>query len=120
MKGTHFERTIIFPDINDSVKIVARAWGISGNHEAISISPASSGVLDSSKIQVFYYSEIYYKRSSPDSLTVYAGKWALKPKPLTEIGRVKLGLVYYKDSKKMEQGYTKLGLERISVYPERK
>lgn len=120
MEGKHNKVIVDFPDIQQKIAIEARTWGLAGNHEIISIFPgAEKDPVDSSLIQIFYTSELYYRKKGVDTLIVFTVSSSYKKDFLKKIGNVHLEIhpIHYNHGEiNYSRDYKKSGLKRISVY----
>jgi hypothetical protein len=118
MKGPESSVSLKFPERNTDILIEARIWGISGNHEIITVKDANRNVLDSSQIQIFYTSEIYYSRKGANTLVIYTPESSFKTL-LDSISNVKLEVVAidnYYTINDLSQTYKSRGLSKLSAY----
>jgi hypothetical protein len=118
------EQTVIFEEINDSIYIRARAWGVSGNHNEIIISldpiEREGRQAEKEKDYIFYATEIYYKKQGIDTLLIYADGSSIGKKPAVFTERIKIVPVKIKtadEAMKYEKNYKKYGLTKVSAYP---
>ena len=105
-------KSIEFNELNESIKIEAKAWGLAGNHETVTISNEESTIT-------FHVTEIYYKKVGVDSLIIHVasssfnkkiGKWS---SPVTLIFQE---LKNYDEVQDYCLNYKEYGLSKISVY----
>jgi len=122
--GTLNEATVNFSELNETVYIRAKAWGLGGNHEEIIF---STSPIDKERRAVkgedfiFYTPEVYYKKEGIDSLVVYAESSSIAKPPENQGSKVKVVLVAlknYKEVKEYEKNYLKYGLNKINIYKE--
>jgi hypothetical protein len=107
--------SVDFIELNSRIYISARVWGITGNHEQISIYSNSS--LDSIKI---YTSEGYFKKVR-DTLTIYVPQSAIPAEVKKYIGKVKVHLISLGTQEEVNDynaNYLKYGLTKISAIKE--
>ena len=120
MEGNESRVIVDFPEINQKIAIEARTWGLAGNHEVISISLFEEpGIPDSSLIQTFYTSELYYRKKGTDTLSVYAMSSSYKDDFLHTIGNVILEVHPINndaDEPDYRNHFKELGLNRITIY----
>ena len=114
------ELSIEFPEISQNINVRARSWGISGNHEEITFSSDSNALsYDSLQKQIFFTSEIFYKKKGIDTLIIFAPKSSYKDEYLQVIGKVKLvikPLTNNDDIVEYNKRYVQLGLKKVSIY----
>jgi hypothetical protein len=122
--STMNEATIFFPELNESIYIRAKAWGLGGNHQEIILSASPIDKERQSvkgKDIIFYTTEIYYKKKGLDTLFIYADASTIGKLPndiKTSVNIVTVGLKNYVEVKEYEQNYEKYDLKKISVYNE--
>ena len=66
-----------FDDMDKKIFVNAKSWGISGNHDEITLSEREKTVPDKNMDYIFYTSEIFYKIESGGRLIIYAPKDAV-------------------------------------------
>lgn len=122
--GTLNEANVSFSELNETVYIRAKAWGLGGNHEEIIF---STSPIDKERRAVkgedfiFYTPEVYYKKQGIDSLVVYAESSSIAKPSENQGSKVKIVLVAlknYNEVKEYEKNYLKYGLNKISIYKE--
>ena len=119
--STKKEQIINFGKQNKKLFILAKAWGVAGNHEEIVLS--TNHIEDGKQYSkdecfVFYTAEIYYKIQGLDTLYVYADEssWSEKPKNFnSSIKIIQIGLKNYDEASDYNINYKKYGLSKISV-----
>lgn len=119
MDGLKKDTMINFPEISEKLTISARVWGISGDHEEVSISKSDAAKSDTTTKEVFFTSKIFFRRSGTDSLIVYAPYSSIKINTKDQIGGVKLivrPLTTGKDIIDFEKNHIAKGLSYINAY----
>jgi hypothetical protein len=119
LEGKSNQVTIDFSENGHQINIIARVWGIAGNHEEITIlSGHESNINDSMAKQIFYTSEIFYKKDK-NTLLVFAPFSSYNKDVLQTIDNVKIEvhpLYTADDIQRYNDNYGKMGLKRVSVY----
>lgn len=120
LAGKDKQVVVDFPEIGQNIKIRSRVWGVAGNHEETSIfSGDGSNAAKSTVKQIFYTSEIFYKKRGKDTLVVFAPNSSFKDDVLKVIGNVQLeihSLKGFDEVQHYSRKYQDLGLNRISAY----
>lgn len=118
------EATVDFSELNETVYVRAKAWGLGGNHEEIVF---STSPMDKERRAVkgedfiIYTPEVYYKKQGTDSLIIYAESSAIDTPPENQESKVKIvfmALKNYNEVKEYEKNYLNYGLNKIDVYEE--
>lgn len=116
--STHKESKVIFPDLKDTVYLMASAWGLTGDHIEIVVSH-SPIVNRSSNINsdyIFYEPTIYYKKEN-DTLVIYSLSLANVPSNFNNRIKIKqVEIEGMEEMKKYEKTYKHMGLIKISIY----
>jgi hypothetical protein len=118
MEAAESKVSLEFPKVKTNLILHAKVWGISGNHEATTISDANGNLSDSSQIQIFYTSEIYYRPNGANTLVVYAPESSFKTL-LGTIGHVKLEVISIDNFDRLNElanTYRAKGLSKLSAY----
>ena len=120
LDGNENQVIVNFPETGQKLKIVARVWGIAGNHEEISILLNSgSSINDTVVKQTFYTSELFYNKKDKNTLLVFAPLSSYKDDVTQMIAGVKIeihSLINANEIKRYNNNYKKMGLRRVSVY----
>lgn len=112
--------------INDKkLYIMAKAWGITGNHEQVILSydPITNKKSIPDSAMTYFLiatSTIYYKKVANDSLYVYTGPCKIiKPKKeIVDGAKIKFNILRtYDENKNYEKNFTDYGLTRLSISP---
>lgn len=120
------EAIVSFDELNEKVYFRAKAWGIAGTHEEITLSTTP---IDKSRKSlkgvdfIFYTSEVYYKKQGIDTLLVYAASSTIANPPeklSTQVKIVPMELKTNDEIKDYAMNYRKYGLAVLSVYKEQK
>lgn len=114
---------ITFENLNETIYIRARSWGLAGNHQEIIVasSPITNrpGEYFLNKQFVFLDStELYYKKQSPDVLLIYVDEAANIPQEFS--ARIKIEVHQFKtyaEIKDYADHYEDYGFTKVSVYP---
>lgn len=112
-------RTILkFDDMKKKVFLKARSWGISGNHEEITLSEKDKTIPDKKIDYIFYTSEIFYKIEGDGRLIIYAPEGSVSEplKKFKDVDVVINKLTTAEEIKDYNRHFRKYGLERISIY----
>lgn len=124
MPSTLNEDMIDFSELNTTIYIRAKAWGLAGNHEEIIL---STSPIDKERPSIkdediiFYTTEVYYKKQGVDTLMVYADASSISKLPdnlKTSINIVPVGLKNNSEIQEYKKNYRKYGLKKISTYKE--
>jgi hypothetical protein len=119
LEGKSNQVTIEFSENGHQIKIIARVWGIAGNHEEISImSGHELNINDTMAKQIFYTSKIFYKKDK-NTLLVFAPFSSYKKNVLQTIDNVRMevhALHTAEEIQRYNDNYSKMGLKRVSVY----
>ena len=112
------EMILSFDDIDKKIFVKAKSWGISGNHEEITLSERDKTVPDKNMDYIFYTSEIFYKIESDGRLIIYAPKASVSEplKKFKDVVVVINKLATAKEIKEYNKHFRKYGLEKISIY----
>lgn len=111
-----------FNEINESIYIQARVWGLTGDHMEIIVSSSPikrGGKDDNVENYLFYGPEIYFRKQGVDTLFVFAESASIGTKPTSfnsQIEVVVKELDSFDESQDYSKNYLKLGLSRASVY----
>jgi hypothetical protein len=122
MEGAESKVILEYPERKTNISIVAKIWGVSGNHEMTTICEVKGKKVDSSQAQIFYTSEIYYRAISDDSLLVYAPESSFLTM-LDSIGSVKLKVIPIRNAANLDnlaKNYQSKGLLRLSAYDKKR
>lgn len=108
-----------FQQLDETLYIEPRAWGLAGNHEQILIKTDSTKrAYDQGQDYAFVSDEIYYRHTA-DSLIIYAPSDAIMPPPAQWRSKVVVfcnGLEDYDKVMEYRKNFTQYGLQRVSVY----
>ena len=105
-----------FDDMDKKIFVNAKSWGISGNHEEITLSEREKTLPDKNMDYIFYTSEIFYKMESGGRLIIYAPKDAVS-EPLKKFKDVVVinRLTTAEEIKEYNKHFRKYGLKKISM-----
>lgn len=98
------------------VYVLAKSWGVTGNHQQITFSEKPIKVPNKKTDYIFYTDEVYYKIKG-DSLIVFTANSG-KSIPNSEFKNIEVyvnGLKNYNELKDYSDNYKMYGLERITV-----
>ena len=116
-KSERIEKIIISPK-GDSIYIIARFWGVTGDHEEIIFSEEPI-ILPPNKDRyyIFYTDEVFYKFENNDELVIHAPKSGKSiPKiPFKNIKVVLKDLKTGDNMRNISENYKKHKLEKIGV-----
>ena len=118
MKAIESKVSLEFPEVKTNLTIHARVWGISGNHETTTISVTNPNLSESSQLQIFYTSEVYYRQNGVNTLVIHAPESSFNIL-LDTIGHVKLKVIPIKNFdtlKDLADTYRIRGLSKLSAY----
>jgi hypothetical protein len=113
-----------YNEIDESIYIKAKAWGLAGNHNEILISTDllendNDCSKENCECMIFYASELYFKKVGKDSLIVYVGastlpleKGCLKSQVKVLVKEIKS----YNEVQDYSKYYEDYGLSKVSVY----
>jgi hypothetical protein len=114
----HKENKVVFPNLNDTIYVMASSWGLTGDHIEIVVSHSSvvnrSSSIDSDYI--FYEPTIYFKRDN-DTLIFYSLTLANIPRNFDS--RINIKQIKVEDIEQMkryEQTHENLELTEVTVY----
>lgn len=95
--------------------LMAKVWGIAGNHERIVLSKLKDSIPDHKVDYLFYTSEVFYKVEN-NIICIYAPESSIS-EPIEKSPNVKIkGLKTSDEIMDYNTHYSSYGLERISVY----
>ena len=117
MEGSSKSVLLEFPGVKTNLIVKARVWGVAGGHEITTVQEDNGKPSDSSQIQIFYTSEIYYHKGV-DKLVVYARKSSITTL-LDSIGRVRMEVITIDNRDKLNElarTYKSKGLDKLSAY----
>ena len=105
-----------FDDMDKKIFVNAKSWGISGNHEEITLSEREKTLPDKNMDYIFYTSEIFYKIEPGGRLIIYAPKDAVS-EPLKKFKDVVVinRLTTAEEIKEYNKHFRKYGLKKISM-----
>lgn len=118
LKMTHEVKMILsFDDMDKKIFVNGKSWGISGNHEKITLSEREKTVPDKNMDYIFYTSEIFYKMESGGRLIIYAPKDAVSEpfKKFKDVVVVIDRLTTAEEIKEYNKHFRKYGLKKISM-----
>jgi hypothetical protein len=119
-KPVIYSKSIEFKNIEQTIYIKTKIWGLLGGHSCIFISSKDGNTPDKEKDIVFDRSGMYYKKQDPDSLLIFMTSMSYSEEKEIdmEIGFVKVKIRQFKASmkSKYENYYKDMGLFRVSCY----
>lgn len=125
VQGKTNEYVINYDELNQKINIRAKAWGLAGNHEEITLclSPRDEQTSSSSDDCIrFYASEIYYKKAGSDSLLVYVDASAVPKDHKNFLGPIKIVVTELKNGDEVldyATNYEKYELSKATIYREK-
>lgn len=116
------EYTIRFKDVDETVYVRARTWGLAGNHQEIILanSPIVNEDLAYDKDRQLVYldnSEIFYKMISSDTLEIRAGMLTVIPKNFSQKVRIRQVKLNHEEEQRLSEDYADYGFTKVTVYP---
>ena len=112
---------IEFEALKSKLYVRSRYWGLNGDHQEITVSSIPFDYrknYSKEDCYFFYTSEIYYKKESADSLTIYVAASGVDDIPKNFSKQIKIKLIELKNHNEVreyELNYKKYGLTRIKV-----
>ncbi|MFR9166173.1 MAG: hypothetical protein ACLVKO_08175 [Dysgonomonas sp.] len=112
---------LYFEDVNQTIYIKTKVWGLMGDHSCIFISDKDDNYSIENKDILFENTILYYKIQYPDSLLIFLpSKSYSEERNINKIlGDIKIIITEYKASKneKYKKDYEKMGLKKIEANP---
>lgn len=114
------EYVIHLEEIDETVYIRARSWGLPTNHQEIIVanSPIAGFEYDYDR-QIVYRdnTEIYYKKVGVDTLEIYADILAEVPREFSARVKIKQVKLDSEEARIYVDHYKEKGFSKVSVYP---
>ncbi len=110
--------TIEFSNSKNKLFFRAKAWGISGNHEEITLSATLQKLSNKKNQYIFYTPEVFYKTNGKDSLIIYAPKnlTSVPEEKISDINIIVKNLKTSRDIYNYKKNHVSYGLKMISIY----
>lgn len=116
--------TISFEGTNDTLYINAKAWGITGNHEMITLSTTkptdNRGIYNQKgRLYDFHTTDLFYKKAEENTLTIYVSEHSIDSiaKNTSDISVI-IEPVSTEKLEDLRENYMDYGLGMISIYEE--
>ena len=117
------KKEITFDSLDKKFYLIARSWGITGNHNEIVLSTKPfEQISDWSNFKnkyIFYCTELYYKKQGKDTLDIFVTSSAVGKIP-NDFSNNIIVLIHelksYDEIQTYDNNYKLFGLEKISVY----
>lgn len=110
------QKVIALNNFKPELYFKVKNWGITGNHEEITLSFSNSELTNKEKDYIFYTSEIFYKIEKNNSVVIYAAESSIS-EPTNKNPKIVLkGLKNADEISDFNINYQKYGLQKISIY----
>ncbi len=106
-----------FINVNKTLYLKAKVWGLNGNHQEITLSESIETGSDKKLDYIFYTSVVYYK-TNMDSVVLFAPASSIS-EPAKKFANLHVEVKPLKSMQEMqkyEANYKVYGLKRIGVY----
>ena len=110
-----------FEDVNQTIYIKTKVWGLLGDHSCIFLSDKENDNSIENKEILFENTIFYYKIQYPDSLFIFLPSMSYsEEKSINKtLGNVKIKITKFKASKNKEyaEKYEEMGLKKLNQLP---
>jgi hypothetical protein len=119
MQSIEHSKALYFEEVDQTIYIKTKVWGLLGDHSYISISDKADSSMSEDEDIIFDNTVLYYKVKYPDSLLVFLTSMSYsEEKTISKtIGNIKIKITEFNvsENRNYKENYEKIGLKKIDV-----